>query len=87
MSNRSETIKLEFPIQLADRLLEEVTMRRPTMLDIRKNPLKGHGDTEGEMKQFAVLCSLRLEEMDLMDSADYTRLQNVYVRFRTPTER
>ena len=87
MSNRSETIKLEIPIQLADRTLEEVTMRRPTMLDVRKNPVKGYGDVEGEMKQIGALCDLRLEEMDLMDAADYGRLQDIYLRFRTPTER
>ena len=86
MTIRSETIKLEFPIQLADRLLEEVTMRRPAMVDLRKNPVKGPGDIEGEMKQMGALCGLRLEEMDLMDAADYGRLQDVYVRFRTPAE-
>lgn len=87
MNNRSETIKLEFPIQLADRALEEVTMRRPTMSDLRKNPVKGPGDIEGEMKQIGALCDLRLEEIDQMDAADYGRLQDVYVRFRAPTER
>ncbi len=87
MSNRTETIKLEFPIQLADRLLEEVTMRRPTMLDLRKHPVSGPGDIGGEMKQLGALCDLRVEEMDLMDAADYGRLQDIYIRFRTPTER
>jgi hypothetical protein len=86
MSNRSETIKLEIPIQLADRLLEEVTMRRPAMSDLRKHPVKGPGDIEGEMKQIGALCGLRLEEMDQMDAADYGRLQDAYLRFRTPTE-
>ncbi len=83
---KTETIKLEFPIQLADRLLEEVTMRRPTMLDLRKHPVKGIGDITGEMKQMCALTGLRLEEMDMMDSADYARLQEVYLRFRTPAD-
>ena len=87
MTTRNETIKLDYPIQLADRLLEEVTMRRPTMSDLRKNPVSGPGDIEGEMKQIGVLCGLRLEELDAMDASDYTRLQDVYVRFRTPSER
>ena len=85
--NRSEIIKLEFPIQLADRVLEEVIMRRPTMADLRKHPISSSGDIEGEMKQMAALCNLRMEELDFMDAADYTRLQDAYVRFRTPTER
>ena len=87
MNNRSETVILDFPVQLADRRLEEVTIRRPTMADLRKYPLKGPGDIEGEMKQIGALCELRLEEMDMIDSADYTRLQDAYVRFRTPAER
>ena len=87
MSERSEVIKLEYPIQLADRELTEVAMRRPTMADLRKHTLKGSADVEGEMKLFGVLCGLRLEEMDLMDSADYGRLQDTYVRFRASTER
>lgn len=86
MSELSATIKLEFPIGLADRTLEEVTMRRPAMSDLRKHPVKGPGDIEGEMKQIGALCGLRLEEIDLMDAADYGRLQDAYVRFRTPAE-
>jgi hypothetical protein len=84
---RSETLTLEFPIQLADRLLTEVTMRRPTMKDLRNHRIKGPDDTEGEFRQFAALCGLRPEEMEGMDAADYARFQNLYVRFRTPSER
>lgn len=84
---KSETIKLEFPIQLADRTLEEVTIRRPTMLDLRKHPVKGIGDIAGEMKQMCALTGLRLEEMDMMDAADYFRLQEVYLQFRAPADR
>jgi phosphatidylserine decarboxylase len=89
MSNlpRSETLELDFPMQLADRLLTEVTMRRPIMKEMRKYPIKGPQDTEGEFKMFCVLCGLREEEMDVMDPADYRRLQDIYVRFLTPAER
>jgi hypothetical protein len=86
MENRSETIKLRFPVQLADRLLEEVTIRRPTMGDIRKHPIKSDTDIDGEMRQLCALCDLRLEEMERVDSADYARLQGIYVRFRSTTE-
>ena len=81
-----ETIKLKFPKQLADRMLEEVTIRRPIMADLRKYPVKGPGDIEGEMRQLGALCGLTLEEMDLLDSFDYGRLQEAYVRFRTATD-
>jgi hypothetical protein len=84
---RSETIVLDFPIQLADRLVTEVTMRRPTMKDLREYPVRGSEDTEGEFKQFAALTGLRPEELEGMDAADYARLQDLYVRFRTPSKR
>ena len=83
---RSKTITLDFPIQLADRLLEETTMRRPTMKDLRLNRIKGPEDVEGEFKLFCALTGLRAEEMDGMDAADYARLQDAYVSFRTPAE-
>lgn len=81
---RSETITLEFPIQLADRVVTEVTMRRPTMKDLREHRVKGQEDVDGEFRQFAHLCGMRPEEMEGMDAADYARLQELYIRFRTP---
>ncbi|MDR2573263.1 MAG: phage tail assembly protein [Desulfovibrio sp.] len=86
-AKRSETVKLDYPIQLADKLLTEVTMRRPTMKDLREHPVKDGNDQDGEFRQFAALCGLRVEEMEGMDAADYARLQDVYVRFRTPAKR
>jgi hypothetical protein len=84
---RSETITLDYPLQLADRLVTEVAMRRPTMKDVRTNRIKGADDVEGEMRLFSQLCGLRMEELEEMDAADYSRLQDLYVRFRTPAER
>jgi len=83
----SETLELDYPVQLADRVLTEVTMRRPSMKDIRKHKITRDDDIDGELKMFADLCNLRVEELEAMDSADYTRLQRLYVRFRTPAER
>jgi len=83
---RSETLTLEYPIQMADRMLTEVTMRRPTMRDLRQHPIRNAEDYDGEFRQFAALCNLRVEEMEGMDAADYARLQSLYVRFRTPAK-
>jgi hypothetical protein len=84
--NRSETITLEYPIQLADRLVTEVTIRRQTMKDLRLNPVKGSEDLTGEMKLIGVLCGLRLEEIDGMDAADYGRLIDAFQRFRSSSK-
>lgn len=84
---KAEKVPLDYPIQLADRKLAEVTMRRPTMRDIREHPVLGPHDVAGEMGLFAALTNTRVEEIEGMDSADYARLQDLYTRFRTPTER
>lgn len=84
---REETIVLDYPIQLADRVLEQVVMKRPSMKVLRLNRIKGDQDFDGEMKLFCVLTGLRMEEMEELDAADYARLQETYVRFRTPSKR
>jgi len=86
METRSETLTLDYPVQLADRLLTEVTIRRPMMRDLRKYPIRGEQDIEGELQQFAALCNLRMEEIEQLDTADYARLQEIYLRFRTPAK-
>jgi len=83
---RSKTIDLDFPVQLADRLLEKIAMRRPTMKELRTYRIKGSEDVDGEFALFCALTGLREEEMDGVDAADYARLQDVYVSFRTPTK-
>lgn len=84
---RSETITLEFPVQLADRMLTEVTMRRPTMKDLRQHPVAGVNDLTGELRLIGHLCGLRLEEIEQMDMADYRRLTDTFDRFRTASGR
>jgi hypothetical protein len=83
---RSETVTLEYPVQLADKLLTEITIRRPTMKDLRLNPVKGADDLPGEMKLIGVVCGLRLEEVDSIDAADYGRLTETFNRFRTSSK-
>lgn len=82
---REETFTLEYPVQLADRLLEEVTIKRPTMGILKKHQIKDAADVDGEMRQFCVLTGLRMEELEGLDAADYAHLQEIYVRFRTPS--
>jgi hypothetical protein len=62
-------------------------MRRPTMKDLRLNPVKGADDLTGEMKLIGNLCGLRLEEIELMDMADYRGLTDAFDRFRAPSRR
>ncbi len=82
----NQTLKLKYPIQAADRTIEEVTMRRPLVADLRKYPISGPGDFNGEARQMAALCGLRLEDFDRMDAGDYGRLQDIYISFRASTD-
>lgn len=82
----SACIKLRFPVQLADRKLKDVTMRRPTMGDLLDYEPRTDKDLDGEVTLIGVLCGLKLEEMRKVDPTDYARLQDQYVRFRAVPE-
>jgi len=84
---RSEAIVLDFPVQLADRLLTEVTMRRPIVKDLREHMQRGRDDGENEINMFAALCNMRVEEIEMIGVADYVQLQALYGRFCTPSKR
>lgn len=79
---KNVTIALDYPIQLADRELESVTMRRPTMGDLIDNPVRDGLDYRGEMRLFSALCDLHEDDLRMMDSEDYLKLQLQYVSFR-----
>ncbi len=81
-SSRSAVITLGYPVQLADRRLEEVTMRRPNMGDLLDHEPKAPDDVASELELIGILCGLKPSEMRLLDATDYARLQDQYVRFR-----
>lgn len=82
-TRKSATITLGYPVQLADRELAEVTMRRPNMGDLLDNEPTSPADVAAELELIGKLCGLKKEEMRKIDSVDYARLQDQYVRFRT----
>lgn len=81
-SSRSAVVALNYPVQLADRQLTEVTMRRPNMGDLLDHEPKAPDDVASELKLIGILCGLKPSEMRLLDATDYARLQDQYVRFR-----
>lgn len=86
---KTATIKLDYPVQLADRELAEVTMHRPSMGEIIDNPVRDALDMAGELKLYAALCELPEEDLRRLDSEDYARVQQQYLTFRgvTPGKR
>lgn len=83
--NKQKTalIKLVYPVQLPDRTLREVTMRRPTVGDLVRYPVRDNADLEGELDLLCHLCGLLPEDAQGMDAADYDALRNQYVFFRS----
>lgn len=88
MSNPTTAdIKLDYPVQLADRKLEKITLRRPRMCDLLDNPIHGEGDISGELRLFAVLAGLQEEEMRQLDAEDYGKVQKQFITFQGKTKR
>lgn len=82
MKAKTATIKLDYPVQLADKMLEAVTMRRPSMGDLLDFPLE-KGTLEAEMQLVGHLCGLKQEDLRLVDGEDYGKLQLQLITFRT----
>lgn len=83
---KHETITLNYPVQLADRTLDKITMRRPTLGEMLDFPINGGTDLAGEVALVAQLCGLREDDLRLLDAADYDQLQATLVRFRTKSK-
>ncbi len=79
---KTVTLKLDYPVQLADRELAEVTMHRPCMGEIIDNPVRDAQDMSGELALYAKLCNLPEDDLRQLDSEDYARLQRQYLTFR-----
>lgn len=85
-TEREVSITLDYPVQLADRLLTKVTMRRPTMKEQIDFPLDENGTFETEMKLYARLTGLSYEDILLLDMGDYENLQRQFLHFRAPED-
>lgn len=85
MSNphtQKATIKLDYPVQLADRLLTEVIMRRPNVGDLLDHPVRRDSSLADEVRMICSLTGLVEEDMRLIDASDYDKLQDQLALFR-----
>ena len=79
---KSVTIPLEFPVELADRKLDAVNIRRPTMGDLEDFPVNASTGLKEEMALVAHLCDLHAEDLRRIDAEDYGKLQTQLLQFR-----
>lgn len=83
MDNRKEVeIALDFPVQLADRKLEKVTIRRPLMRDMLKHQIGLDMTMQDSVNLIADLCGLVPDDVEVMDTCDFEKLQSQLLRFR-----
>jgi hypothetical protein len=75
-------IKLDYPVQLADRLLAEVTIRRPNIGDLLDYPVNDKTGLREEVALIAHVCDLNTEDVRALDVEDYDKLQAQMLRFR-----
>jgi len=79
---KSVTIQLEFPVELADRTLNEITIRRPTLGDLEDYPVNVTSGLKEERALVAYLCDLHPDDLRPLDSEDYGKLQKLLLQFR-----
>ena len=77
-------VKLVRPIRVEERMITEVTIRRPKVRDLRA--MEKMREPEGtELDQgiamAAALCDLPLDAMDEMDAADFAAISEVLGSF------
>lgn len=75
-------IILEFPVQLPDKLLSSVKIRRPTLGDLMDCPIAGESDVAGEVRLMSRLCGMNIEDMRTLDAGDYAKIQAKFLEFR-----
>ncbi|MGE3258663.1 MAG: phage tail assembly protein [Geobacter sp.] len=71
-------IVLKYPFMAAGKKVEKLTLRRPTVKDLRTVGRFGDTDEDKEVGLIANLAGLIPEDMDQMDAADYKVLQDSF---------
>ncbi len=80
---RSITVQLAVPItDSSGAEVRHVTVRRPTVGDIRRSNAAGSGPVERESALTAALCELAPQDLDKIDAADYDCIEAVILGFR-----
>lgn len=77
----SVTVTLTKPAELNGITQDQITLRAPTVRDIRNSTQASGGDDEQrELNLFASLAEVGVKDLDGLTYKDYTRLQSGYFR-------
>lgn len=69
------TIDLKYPVTFDGMTVDQLTLRRPRVRDRLAAEKSSGSDIEKEIRLIANLCDLAPQQVELLDLADYTRLQ------------
>jgi hypothetical protein len=79
---RTITVELAVPIKVNGAEKTEITVRRPTVGDIRRAHASRKDPIDQELWLVAHLCDLAPGDIDQVDKADYDLLEAVIAGFR-----
>ena len=75
------TIKLDYPINFAGATINEITLRRPTVKDMRVARITGKDDAAQEINLIANLAQITPDAVESMDMADFKKAQEALLSF------
>ena len=74
-------IKLDHPITVDGAKVSEITLRRPTVRDMRVARNSGKDDASQEIALVANLATLAPADVEALDLADYAKVQKALAGF------
>jgi hypothetical protein len=80
-STTGGTIQLQYPISVDGMVIESLTMRRPLVRDRLVAEKASGSEVEKEIRLIANLCEMAPQHIELLDLADYAKLQECLAGF------
>ena len=80
-ANTSETISLQYPITVDGAVIEQITVRRPRVRDRLIAEKTPGNEVEKEIRLLANLCEMAPDAIEMLDMADYLKLQECLAGF------
>jgi hypothetical protein len=68
-------IKLDYPIKIDGATVNEISLRRPTVKDMRVARTSGKSDADQEVSLIANLAQIAPADVDNLDIADFVKVQ------------
>ena len=81
LSSTAPTIKLQYPLHVDGLVIEKITMRRPLVRDRLVAEKTNGSEVEKEIRLIANLCEMAPQHIELLDLADYVKLQECLAGF------